>query len=420
MMGGVDLNTECVSTESQKTRVCLKEVRLINCQAYEDVTIPLADDKLNVLVANNSVGKSIFFKMLDVTACPEKFDAEDRKNIIRHGKDYAQVMFSFSDGVIAAVRVLASRVIYFYKAAGESIFYAYESAPDSLLEHLGLLVDKREGFIANIMDSDHDLLLVDSKERSNHNALRMITENAQLSGLQELLDRKAAEAAELKLKVEDRFSSITQQMKGYRYVDESALQDNIDSCELLFRMVCVLSDAEVHLHNIMFFTRDTKNYDSLIEETELYQKIQDAAQILMRYKTPSGFNEKALWVVELCEKIQALRDTALGYKKPRRFNENTFVVCDILSELSKANAGLTPIPDSPNYNALAEIFNIYSKADRVRRAMQEYCRRHKSCIKSSDAISDIVGYLKENNTVHHCEIYGEVLYDGETCIPVNL
>ena len=104
-------------------------------------------------------------------------------------------MFSFSDGVIAAVRVLASRVIYFYKAAGESIFYAYESAPDSLLEHLGLLVDKREGFIANIMDSDHDLLLVDSKERSNHNALRMITENAQLSGLQELLDRKAAEAS---------------------------------------------------------------------------------------------------------------------------------------------------------------------------------------------------------------------------------
>ena len=55
----------------------IHSVRLINCQSWENGIIPLAQDRINVLRADNNSGKSVFFKMLKITACPGYFTPKE-------------------------------------------------------------------------------------------------------------------------------------------------------------------------------------------------------------------------------------------------------------------------------------------------------------------------------------------------------
>lgn len=68
----------------------LKSVRLVNCQSIKDITFNFATDRLNVIAANNSVGKSVLFKMLKITADPKQLPTiEERSQLIRHGAESA-------------------------------------------------------------------------------------------------------------------------------------------------------------------------------------------------------------------------------------------------------------------------------------------------------------------------------------------
>ena len=68
----------------------LLEARFINCQSMRDLTMHFATDKLNVIAADNSVGKSVLFKMLKVTANPKTLATiEERRQLIRYGEQYA-------------------------------------------------------------------------------------------------------------------------------------------------------------------------------------------------------------------------------------------------------------------------------------------------------------------------------------------
>ena len=76
----------------------IKQIRLVNCQSLEDITFNFATDKLNVLVADNSTGKSVLFKMLKVTANPDVFPAKKRSQLIRRGAESAIMACLFDTG----------------------------------------------------------------------------------------------------------------------------------------------------------------------------------------------------------------------------------------------------------------------------------------------------------------------------------
>ena len=83
----------------------LEAVRFINCQSFEDVTLKFATDKVNILIADNSTGKSILFKMLKVTANPDYFTVKQRNLLIRRGADSASMICAFSDGSIGITSI---------------------------------------------------------------------------------------------------------------------------------------------------------------------------------------------------------------------------------------------------------------------------------------------------------------------------
>ena len=99
----------------------IHSVRLINCQSWENGIIPLAQDRINVLRADNNSGKSVFFKMLKITACPGYFTPKERKKLIRNGCDSANILYAFTDGSVGACSVYPTRVMYLYAEDGKNL-----------------------------------------------------------------------------------------------------------------------------------------------------------------------------------------------------------------------------------------------------------------------------------------------------------
>ena len=133
----------------------LKSVRLVNCQSIKDITFNFATDRLNVIAANNSVGKSVLFKMLKITADPKQLPTiEERSQLIRHGAESAIFVAAFSDGAIGLTVVYPNRVIYRYAQLPELGFDTFAEPPEIYLKQLGLLIDERTKYVATIIDTD--------------------------------------------------------------------------------------------------------------------------------------------------------------------------------------------------------------------------------------------------------------------------
>lgn len=401
-------------------RIGLREVRLTNCQAYEDIILPFAEDRLNVLVADNNIGKSIFFKMLDITACPERYDTEDRVGLIRHGAEFAQIMFAFTDDAIAATRVLRNKVLYYYREPGGQRFQMFSSIPDEMLCHLGLLVDRSEGFIANIIDSDHDLLLIDSNEKSNHNALKMITESNELASFQSVLDSKLLELADIKLKVDDRLSTIKQQMSGYQYVDERELQENINRCDSLFRLVYTIDDMNTSLHNLSYYRGSTKDYDRLLRQAEAYQSLHQAALAVGSCTAVAPFDEHRLMLVETIIKVGETAGAVGSYQRSRDIPEYLFCMLGMMERLMPATEALVADFRADHYGEHVKMYRALTAVSRVCTALGSYDKHKQMAEDAAAKAITIAGLLRKKNATYSCGIYGEVFSDGEKCIPVNL
>lgn len=81
------------------------QVQMINCQSWKNSTFDLATDRINVIIADNGTGKSVFFKMLKITTNPNYFSRAERKDLIRRHEECATILFKFDDGSIAATKV---------------------------------------------------------------------------------------------------------------------------------------------------------------------------------------------------------------------------------------------------------------------------------------------------------------------------
>ena len=86
------------------------QVQMINCQSWKNSTFDLATDRINVIIADNGTGKSVFFKMLKITTNPNYFSRAERKDLIRRHEECATILFKFDDGSIAATKVFTKHL----------------------------------------------------------------------------------------------------------------------------------------------------------------------------------------------------------------------------------------------------------------------------------------------------------------------
>ena len=101
----------------------IKELSLVNCQSWENEVLKLAADRVNILCADNNVGKSVFGKMLRNAVFPDRLRTKEvRMQYIRHGAPYAQLGMLGDDGAVVLFRIYPDRVIYAYREVGKDKF----------------------------------------------------------------------------------------------------------------------------------------------------------------------------------------------------------------------------------------------------------------------------------------------------------
>ena len=200
----------------------IDQIRLVGCQSWADTTISLSSNKINVIQAPNNTGKSVLFKILKISVAPKVYTARKRKKLIRNRCTEARAYFSFTDGCMAATVIQQTRVIYLFKET--NTWESFVEPPKRMIDELGLLVNEKGTFIANIIDTDQNLLLVDSDAASTTEFINMLCNNATLDDYKEKIEIAKGWSLDNIMPVEWELNKVTQELQNLDYVDVDAMR----------------------------------------------------------------------------------------------------------------------------------------------------------------------------------------------------
>lgn len=399
-------------------RVYLSAIRLTNCQSFKDSVIEFATDRLNVFVADNSTGKSVFFRMLSITAFPGKCSKEDRLNIIRRGSQFAQILYMFSDGSYGGVRVYPDRVIYYYTPdKNTKMTPSLEPRPE-FISKLGLILDNNSGFVANLIDMDQNLLLVNSSPKGDSNILQMLTAN-------EALDRMIEDTAEKKKvfeQYEDRLKDVvysySKSIDGYSYVDTNSLEANIELCENVFDTLYKLAPISDDVEALACSSERRLDYDRLLGITGTLIKLEQLKEVTEGLHVPHEFNEKLLSATCACIKLEQALAAIEGFHIPRSQKDSSnnlhtlLLLESIKNELISCCAREMAVDYSP-------VVRTLQRLEQLRDYSAEAITHSRSLAQSQQALVKIYDALSSSGELIACGLYGEVVFDGKKCIPAD-
>lgn len=399
-------------------RVYLVAIKLTNCQSFKDSIIKFATDRLNVFVADNSTGKSVFFRMLSITAFPNKCSREDRLNIIRRGSQFAQILYMFSDGSYGGVRVLPDRVIYYYTPNENTRMTQTVEPHPELIAKLGLILDNNSGFVANLIDMDQNLLLVNSNQKSDSNILQMLTGNETIDRMIESTSDKKKVFEQYEDRLKDVIYSYSKSIDGYEYTDTNALELNIEQCECMFDTLYKLLPIDEELVAFAANMTDYVDYDRLLSITNTLIQLEGLARELCSMQQPRKFNDKLLCYVQICIKAEQLRDSIANLHIPHCEKDSSnklhtlLVIEGIIYDLDKCHKPEDLTDFTPTINTLQKLeqFDDY---------ICEASIHLDNLAASQRTMSELYKMLGDLGEIISCGIYGEVIFDGEKCISVD-
>lgn len=151
--------------------------------------------------------------MLKISACPKIFNVRKRKKLIRWGYSNAQALYEFTDESIGGVVVYPTKVLYLYLPIGSKVWQKSYKPDPRMLENLGLIVSRNSNFIANVIDTDQSLLLVDAEAKSTYDFIKMLCNNAMLDEYAEKLDNMKKEMYPVGLDLEVRLNSVGEEFE---------------------------------------------------------------------------------------------------------------------------------------------------------------------------------------------------------------
>lgn len=368
----------------------LVAMRLKNCQSWEDSTIEFSTKKPNILIADNNTGKSVIMKMLKITANPKVYSASERKELIRYGEDSAMLVCAFDDGAVSMTIVYPERVIYRFRQNEEQSFATYSEPPQIMLDHLGLITNKNIDFIANIIDMDQDLFLVNTKSSGNVAMLKLLAEEPilgeVLQKIEELSPRIKDEIRLTTLHSSDLESSLSR----CKYIDIDLLEATIVKAEITLtlydRLIELYSQSDV-LSTIVF---DNTDYDNQLLKLDCLlecKHILDAVDSLMYDSADyTGYFELA--------RIMACS-------------------CEISDKFACLNY------DSTDYSTISNYVSLQGSILQCYKELQDYEMYMQQLEEQETEIKEIRKEISQSGKVIQCPIKGDVLFIDEKCVPYN-
>lgn len=386
----------------------IKFVRMQNCQSFVDVVYPLAIDRLNVIVAENDTGKSILYKVLKLAGCADYYSKADRCDLIRRGSEYAQVMFQFTDDSMAAMRIQRDGVMYCWMAKTGDPFSWQLEPPTEMIDRLGLLVSSSEAFIANIVDMDQGLLLVDSRLSSNYELVKLLATCEDLDLVMERVDPLIKEYRDIVIRENDSLNMIEGQLSEMAYVDIEKLKEQANAVEAAIQVGEICCSLTERLGALPERGRGKIDFDDAIALLESLGSCIDLAEVLgVLVEVPKEIDTRPFTVLEILE-LTKERLEKIHYSRE-------LVVPSLVDSLSS----LTRIRDCVNsiecndtelvqeslVDNLECITSIASKIKGVQ-----------SATTFDNTIRELEQLFSESGQTVDCPLFGKVVFDGKECV----
>lgn len=415
------------------------KIQMINCQSWKNSSFSLATDKVNVIVADNGTGKSVLFKMLKITSHPKYFDRNDRKDLIRHGAECAEIYFAFDDGGIAATKVYPTYVLYLYKPDDNSeVEASYEPNPE-MLQRVGLISDGDTPFVANIVDSDQDLLLVNTRLKYNFNLVKMLVENVDLESVKERVSEAQYKISNPISSINSRCAVLQKAISNSVYCDVATRELQLDLTEQAENVMFALIDVVNDLLIIKDVMSNKTDYDFLLKAEELMESLESCSVDDLFPGKDYSYLEP---VLRLTESIESFDLDGLRIAKPvDSAVEDTLQLLEQLEQLEFSDVFVgSGIPDLEDEVKLLESLEELPLADLRMTVKPAIQNEHIDLLERSEQIYQIFVLLSsifmtmhdakqkadeaESNllkagTVYDCSIYGKVVYDGKSCLPYS-
>lgn len=387
----------------------IETIQLVNCQSWQNGSFTLSRDKINVIIAKNDTGKSVLMKMLKVSVSPKFFPPKKRKKLIRWGKPDARAYYRFTDGALAVVIVQQNaKVIYGFKEPDADKLTMTIEPPARLVEELGMMVNSDGTFIANIIDTDQNLMLVDSDSKATCEFISMMCNNATLDEYKETLQVWQKSTLESLEKVELQQTSLQYQLQQLKYVDIAKEGERLHKLQIAKDMLAKLIDGARILNKLEY-------RDGVID----FNKLLTIADVVIKMENNSLndlkigiFNEHSIDAVESLERLESIKFSKLMVNT-RPVAEEKIAGLQLLEKLERVilrdvYVGEPPIGHAP--------LNVLEMLEDTRDKLTEL----KRIVVSSEQLSSEIQELKEefnkSGDLYSCPIYGEVVYNGEECI----
>lgn len=376
-------------------------IRLQNCQSWQDCIIHLASDRINIIKADNNIGKSVLFRILKLAGDPTYYDKEERNSLIRWGKPWAKVVFGFTDKSFAYMQIEKTKILYAYLPTGDSEVSIVLSPPIEMVNHIGLLASSDENFIANIIDMEQGLLLVNPKLSSNYDLVKMIATDENMDLLEERLDVVIREFSEKALRADDKKFFYEQQLSLTQYTDVDSLEALLELAKVTNKVLDTLARVQGYEQAIVTGLEVTERSENLLALVDFLSALEN---IHVEWQSPPiSMN---LWeVLRIVEKAR-FASNKVGVVRKRKIPLEWL---DFALMFRRAAAKITVTAEEVN-DGLLPVLVILEKVAKEAKRVQVVDGRE---------LEKLEKQFRESGQLVECPVWGEVLWDGKNCVVVN-
>lgn len=388
-------------------RVYLKQARLVNFQSWKDSTIDLTSG-LNLLIAENGVGKSSFLRAMRIVLSPEKYTKDARRKYIRWGTEFATVAYIFSDDTIFLIQIYVNGNAYYKLFLDGTKKFLGNEPPIELIDKLGIV--KYESIVGNVIDLSKEKFLVNSSEADDDTIFKMVLSNDDLDKLRQVISEEKIPDVTYRLGIEKERLKYTEDLiSKIQYIDISNLERNVKTSDIIVNNI----EGLVNLYDILEETPNVQTipYESkqTIENIEPYINLKNTLDMLDNVKFVDTYD------YDIIKGIQPLvtfniEINNLKYQKDLSNLDNTL---DSMSSLITL-VNVEPIkPINITLGSLNTLLILNRLAINCNSVID--LMRIQSMIESEKKELDSLG-----GEEFDCPIHGTIKLVNEECVPVHI
>lgn len=379
----------------------IRAVRLYNCQSFEDEIMTFSSDVVNVIVAENDTGKSVLFKLLKLAGDADYYSAKDRADLIRRGCPYAKVLFFFTDGSYAIMQIETKKTLYSFLPTKDSPLNVSLTPPKEMVDRLELLVSPGQSFIANLVDREQAQLLVNPKLQSNYDLIRLIATNEDLDNLMERVSERIKVSRSNLIRTTDLGSYLNQQLQKISYVDVKSFEEKhrfMTAADEVLNSLCETIDS------LERWERSRVNFVDYQRLGVILSVLEQVESMPTPVILPKLADSRILSVLEQIEEVAKYSDCIKVIEAPiseglLEVLENLFAMEMFCNSIRKVSCG----PPETLLEVLEQLQDLIVLLERI-------------TIADDTLIKSLENEFYSSGEVVSCPIYGEVVFDGKTCV----